>query len=131
MSSRREAINFKGRIPTMTQFVAARFRKFLEAISLTANQQQDGVTKHTGVRSAMNHHYWGSSSGYANSMLIGSWGKSTEIRPPRDIDVLFNLPWTVHERFQARPYYVNKQSELLQEVRRVLQRSYPNTDMRA
>lgn len=110
--------------------VGTRFTKFLQNLTLTDTQVNDGITKHTGVRRALNQHYWGSSDGYANSILVGSWGKSTEIRPPRDIDILFKLPKNVYDRYQQLPYGRNKQSELLQEVKRVLERSYTTTDMR-
>jgi len=94
---------------------------------LTDDQRADGITKHTGVRECLDYHYYGSF--YAgNGILVGSWGKSTEIRPPRDIDVVFVLPPGVYERFQTRPG--NKQSQLLQEVKSVLQRNYPTTSMR-
>ena len=33
-------------------------------------------------------------------MLSGSWGKLTRVRPVRDIDVLFVLPYSVYQRFQ-------------------------------
>jgi hypothetical protein len=61
-------------------------------------------------------------------MLVGSWGKATEVRPPRDIDVLFALPKAVYDRYETRPG--NKQSQLLQEVKDVLTRTYPTTNMR-
>jgi len=112
-------------------YVATRFNRFRENLRLTDAQRTDGITKHTGVRSWLNSHYYGTSSGYDNSSLVGSWGKSTEIRPPRDIDVLFALPWSVHERYERRPYGTNKQSELLQEIKTVLQRTYTTTQMRA
>jgi len=107
--------------------VGTRFTQFLEALMLTKDQRSDGTTKHTGVRGCLDQHYYGSY--YAgNGFLVGSWGKSTEIRPPRDIDVMFVLPPEVYERFQSRPG--NKQSQLLQEVKAVLQRTYQNTAMR-
>jgi hypothetical protein len=49
------------------------------------------------------------------------------VRPPRDIDVLFVLPFAVYERFNT--YVGNKQSAILQEVKGVLQKTYPDTDM--
>ncbi|MBX3394294.1 MAG: nucleotidyltransferase [Phycisphaerae bacterium] len=108
--------------------VSQRFDRFLSNLRLTEDQRQDGITKHGGVRSCLNEHYWGTTSTTANSMLVGSWGKNTEIRPPRDIDVLFCLPKSVYDRFQTRPG--NKQSQLLQEVKDVLTRRYGSTTMR-
>lgn len=109
--------------------VSARFNSLLNNIMLTQAQIDDGQTKHTGVRSCLNLHYYNSSSGYNNSMLVGSWGKSTQIRPPRDIDILFVLPYSVYQRYEQ--VSGNKQSQLLQEVKRVLSATYPNTSMRA
>lgn len=60
-------------------------------------------------------------------MLVGSWGKHTRVRPPRDIDILFELPYSVYERFGT--YVGNKQSAILQEVKSVLLKTYSNTDM--
>lgn len=108
--------------------VGQRFDTFLSNLRLTEDQRQDGITKHSGVRSCLNEQYWATTSSTANSMLVGSWGKNTEVRPPRDIDVLFALPESVYHRFEKRPG--NKQSQLLQEVKDVLARRYGNTAMR-
>lgn len=109
--------------------VAERFNKFLTALPLTEAQRSDGVTKHTGVRSCLNNHYYGTTSGYSNSLLVGSWGKSTEMRPSRDIDVMFVLPESVYHKYEK--VSGNKQSQLLQEVKRVLDNCYTRTEMRA
>lgn len=111
--------------------VSTRFSTLMSNIALTPYQRADGQTKHKGVRSCLNSYYYGNSSDYLNSMLIGSWGKSTEIRPPRDIDVLFCLPWSVYTRIESNAFSTNKQSALLQEVKRVLQVTYSSTRMRA
>lgn len=93
---------------------------------LTADQQSDGQTKHTGVRQCLDEWYYGSKYS-GNGFLVGSWGKSTEIRPPRDIDIIFVLPKSVYDRFQERSG--NKQSQLLQEIKYVLSQTYSTTEM--
>jgi hypothetical protein len=108
--------------------VGQRFEALLANLTLTKDQRDAGITNHTGVRSCLNSHYYGISSGYSNSMLVGSWGKSTEVRPPRDIDVLFVLPNTVYWRYQERTG--NRQSQLLQEVKSVLASKYSRTNIR-
>lgn len=108
--------------------VGQRFEALLANLTLTTDQRNDGITNHTGVRSCLNSHYYGTNSGYSNSMLVGSWGKSTEVRPPRDIDVLFVLPDSVYWRFQSRQG--NRQSQLLQEVKEVLGKKYSRTNIR-
>lgn len=109
--------------------VSERFNQFLSNLMLTEAQRQDGKTKHEGVRYCLNRWYYDSYSSINNSFLVGSWGKNTEIRPPRDIDVMFVLPYSVYERYEK--VTGNKQSKLLQEVKNVLQASYPNTKMKA
>lgn len=109
--------------------VSQRFIQFLSKLMITPPQRKDGITKHTGVRTCLNNYYWGITSGTANSMLAGSWGKSTEVRPPRDIDVLFVLPPAVFDRYQL--VAGNRQSQLLQEVKGVLARTFATTTMRA
>lgn len=108
--------------------VGTRFNTLLENLKLKDNQCEDGMTKHGNVRRTLNLHYYNLDSRSANSMLVGSWGKNTEIRPPRDIDVLFVLPNEVYWRFEKATG--NKQSQILQEVKGVLLRAYPNTDVR-
>ena len=108
--------------------VTSRFRTFHQNLRLTDSQLDEGRAHHSGVRRSLNGHYYGTSSLTANSFLIGSWGKHTKTRPPRDIDLYFILPNDVYQRFEA--VQGNKQSALLQEVRRVLQVTYPNTELR-
>ncbi|HVS11852.1 MAG TPA: hypothetical protein VMS76_18445, partial [Planctomycetota bacterium] len=111
--------------------VSDRFNRFLCNLALTPKQREDGQTKHRAVRKCLNLHYWGSSSEMANSMLIGSWGKNTEKRPPRDIDVLHVLPDSVRERLGNLAWGTNKQSYLLREVKGILAASYTTTEIRA
>lgn len=66
---------------------------------------------------------------YATSLLVGSYGKSTAIAPPSDIDILFKMPSAKFTDYHGKPY--NGQSRLLQDVRNVLRAAYPKTDIRA
>jgi hypothetical protein len=109
-------------------YVTRRFTRFLANLTVTKAQHEDGTTKHAGVRSCLNRHYWGYASDTDNSMLIGSWGKHTRVRPSRDIDLLFVLPSHVYDRFQQRTG--NRQSQLLQEMKDVLAVTYHQTAMR-
>ncbi len=108
--------------------VGVRFSQFLSNLKLTDAQQADGQTKHIGVRQCLDEWYYGSKHA-GNGFLVGSWGKSTEIRPPRDIDIMFSLPKEVYDRFEKKSG--NKQSQLLQEVKYVLTRTYSTTSMSA
>lgn len=105
--------------------VSRRFAQFLENLRLTETQVSDGSAKRETVVRVLNQQYWSSSSGTSNSRYVGSWAKHTRTRPPRDVDVLFELPSSVRTRFDSRTG--NKQSQLLQEVRNVLNSSFPRT----
>jgi len=109
-------------------FVERRFQRFVGNLALLPDQITDGETKHKGVVDCLNRAYWGTPSETAHRLLVGSWGKGTRVRPPRDIDVLFRLPISDYLRFEQRAG--NKQSQLLQEVKDVLLDTYPNTRMR-
>lgn len=108
--------------------VRGRFKAFINNLAITPAQLDDGNTKQGGVRACLNRHYYGVSSETANSMLIGSWGKATRVRPSRDVDILFLLPASVYAQYQARTG--NRQSALLQEVKNVLLGTYWQTSMR-
>lgn len=105
--------------------VSKRFSAFLENITLTQAQLDAGKERRESVVRILNNHYWGSNNKTANSKFVGSWGKYTRIRPPRDVDVLFKLPNSVYDRFENRTG--NRQSQLLQEVKGVLSTSFPKT----
>jgi hypothetical protein len=60
--------------------------------------------------------------------MIGSWGKNTVVRPPRDVDLYFILPPSIYYKFNN--YQLNRQSALLQEVKTVLSKKYPDTYIR-
>ena len=107
--------------------VHQRFEEFHQNLALTPLQRQDGLTKRSGVVRCLNRHYYASMSHVENSFLIGSWGKDTAIRPPRDVDLYFLLPVTVYLRFEGHLW--NRQSAILQAVKGVLANTYPDTDM--
>ena len=107
--------------------VRPRFTQFDSELSLTPRQQADGLTKAGGVVGCLNRRYYGSDSRTDHSFFIGSWGKNTAGRPPRDVDLYFVLPVEVYHRFQGHVW--NRQSSLLQEVKSVLVETYPDTNM--
>jgi Second Messenger Oligonucleotide or Dinucleotide Synthetase domain len=82
----------------------------LENITLSDAQKTDGATKRESVCRVLNNKYYNSNSGTANSIYVGSWGKGTRTRPPRDVDMLFSLPLEVYHRFEK--VSGNKQSQL-------------------
>ena len=105
----------------------ALFEKLVRDIQLPPASVADASGKHERVRRCLNKHYYALDSGTANSFVVGSYGKNTEIRPPSDVDVLFELPAEVRSRYQNRTGNVH--SRLLQEVKNVLLGGFPTTAM--
>jgi hypothetical protein len=108
--------------------VASRFSQLLENLKLTDTQKSNGAASRESAIWPLNYNYYNTVSGTTNSTFIGSWAKFTRVRPPRDVDVLFTLPYSVYERFEKRTG--NKQSQLLQEVKNILAAQFQNTAIR-
>lgn len=103
----------------------AAFKKFLTKIKLTDPQKQDAKTKTRSVCKALHEKYYPNITyNGSTKFLVGSYGKHTNIRPPKDIDVIFKLPPELYEQYGSG----NKQSQLLQDVRAVLKDAFATTE---
>ncbi len=102
------------------------FKKLLSRMQLTQNQQQDAKTKYTGVATALHNKYYDNQYTGDSKFLIGSYGKSTNIRPPTDIDMIFKIPKEVFEKY--KDYASNGPSALLQDIRESLSERYTTTE---
>jgi len=114
--------------PLQWQYVTARFTKFLAKLDFTPAQDVQGRTQQAGIIARLNRAYYNHGSQTLNATLIGSWGKGTRTRPPRDADLLYILPDDVYWRYDRRAG--NRQSDLLQEVKGVLGDTYSRTDVK-
>ncbi|MFG1255710.1 hypothetical protein V5F79_00170 [Xanthobacter flavus] len=108
--------------------VIPRFWTFQNELLLTADHIEDGQTKTRGVFGSLQRAYWPDRAGDPPGFWVGSWGKGTQVRPPSDVDVMFELPVETFQRFQSRAG--NVQSALLQEVKGVLLETYRTSDIR-
>ena len=106
------------------------FEKFYENIKLTPNQREDAKKKYDGVCKKL-HDYYYQDTEYSGQtrLLIGSYGKQTHIRPARDIDVIFQMPSEKYEQYDK--YESNGQSQLLQDIKKILEEKYPDTPIKA
>lgn len=109
--------------------VTRRFGQFHKDLMLTKPQSVDGLTKQLGVRESLHRAYWGELHNEPPlGFLVGSWGKQTQVRPPKDIDLFFPLPPAVFSRVNG--YAERRQTALLQEVRGQLASKYSRTEIR-
>jgi tRNA nucleotidyltransferase (CCA-adding enzyme) len=109
--------------------IKTKFGKFLANLELTDAQKQDAETKHTRVRKSLHEAFYSTPYNGKTSLVVGSYGKHTAIRPTSDIDILFMIPGSEFPRYNG--LQGNKQSRLLQDVKSHLVDLHPNTDLRA
>ncbi|AWV14893.1 hypothetical protein A3862_04715 [Methylobacterium sp. XJLW] len=108
--------------------VRQRFRAFNEDLNLTREQLDNGIGKAVRVTQALERAYNGRVADRPPLLIVGSWGKGTQVRSSADIDIMVQFASAVLQRFEARTG--NRQSQLLQEVKAFLLNTYPQTDMR-
>ncbi|NOT78450.1 MAG: hypothetical protein HOP07_05545 [Bacteriovoracaceae bacterium] len=109
--------------------IGAKFSRFLSNIELSPTQKENASARHRALRAKLDIEFPGS-----RSFIVGSYGKNTSIRPPSDLDIMLVLPTHIYDRYSTIGYLLgsrNAQSEFLQEIKRRIQKVYPNTDMSA
>jgi len=104
------------------------FDKFYSNIKLTSNQREDAKTKYTGVCEKLHSHYYENKYDGKTKLLIGSYGKKTNIRPARDIDVIFKMPAEYFEQYDN--HESNGQANLLKKIKSILEEKYSNSSLK-
>lgn len=107
--------------------VADWFRTFCDNIRICSDDESTIRTRYHQITKRINIEYYGSTSDTAHSLYIGSYGRDTEIYKS-DIDMLVQLPYTTYEKFNG--YSSNGQSQLLQEVKNALAKTYSITKLK-
>lgn len=105
--------------------VAQYFSDFMVAITIPADKRGTISYRTARITKQLNSDYRGSTSETANRFYGGSYGRNTAIPSVSDVDLMYVLPYPVYERFNA--YAAGGQSALLQEVKRSVERTYPNS----
>lgn len=106
---------------------AALFEQFRK--NLAVKNSEEISTRYLAITRRLNKDYWDTESEYAHCLQVGSYGRNTAIHGVSDLDMAFELPWSVHERIIKQAG--NCQKILLDEVRDKLKVLYPNTPIRS
>jgi len=104
----------------------AYFVEMLRRLRLTKKQRKDAVTKYEGVAKKLHQAFYDTEYDGSTKLLIGSYGKKTNIRPPGDVDLIFKIPVEVYEQYLN--YQGNGPSALLQKIRQILGTKYTTTE---
>jgi hypothetical protein len=95
-------------------------------------QVQDGgtiSTRYKNIPRRLNSDYWTTTSDTAHSLYVGSYGRNTAIQGISDLDMIFQLPYSVYEQYNN--YSGNGQSALLNAVKTSIEKTYSTTSIRA
>lgn len=95
-------------------------------------QIRDGGTissRYKSITRRLNTDFWTTTSDTAHSSYVGSYGRNTAIEGFSDLDMIFQLPYSLYQQYDA--HEGNGQSALLQAVRQSLEKTYSSTDVGA
>lgn len=93
---------------------------------------QDGGTisnRYKAITRRLNTDYWSTTSDTSHSLYVGSYGRNSATQSFSDLDIIFQLPYSVYETYNA--YRINGQSALLQAVKASIEKTYSTTNIRA
>ena len=93
---------------------------------------QNGATisrRYRTITKRLNTDFWRTDSDTSHSLQVGSYGRNTAIHGTSDVDMIFQLPRSLYEKYDN--YSSNGQSALLQEVRNSVKKTYSSTDIGA
>ncbi|OGQ59844.1 MAG: hypothetical protein A3J24_11535 [Deltaproteobacteria bacterium RIFCSPLOWO2_02_FULL_53_8] len=95
-------------------------------------QIRDGgtiATRSGNITRRLNTDFWFTTSDTSHSLYVGSYGRNTAISGFSDVDLIFQLPYSVYKQYND--YSGNGQSALLQAVKTSIERTYSTTNIRA
>lgn len=95
-------------------------------------QVKDGSTisnRYKAITQRLNTDFWSTTSDTAHSFYSGSYGRKTAIQGFSDLDMVFQLPYEIYEKYNN--YSGNGQSALLQAVKTSIEKTYSTTRIRA
>lgn len=94
-------------------------------LNLVSEEHRRATGRYDDVTGCLNRAYFNDSESCLGSIVVGSWGKGTQITPLLDVDLYYIVPIDEFRRFEA--YQDNGQSALLADVREKLLVTYPQT----
>lgn len=94
-------------------------------------QVKDGGTisqRYKSITRRLNHEYWDTNSETSHSLYVGSYGRNTAIQGFSDLDMIFQLPYSLYEKYNK--YTGNGQSALLQDAKKSIEKTYSTTSIK-
>ena len=108
--------------------VADNFRAFRDAYVLNSDTMGSIAYRYRRITKQLNKTFWNTESESAHSLYIGSYGRDTAAKGVSDVDVYYQLPYSVYKKYSG--YASNGQSELLQAVKSGIEGTYSTTALK-
>ena len=96
--------------------------------NLIVNNQESIENRFGLITQRLNEDFHGIKSKTENGVYVGSYGRDTAINGVSDLDMIFILPDYLYTQYNNRQG--NKQSQLLQDVRNSIYKTYTNSKVR-
>lgn len=107
--------------------VATYFDTFCKDLLIGTTFRSTISTRYLSICTRLNKDFWKMETD-TGGRYVGSFGRNTANGWISDIDMLFEMPWSTYNTYNA--YITNGQSALLQAVKNSIATTYPNTDLK-
>jgi hypothetical protein len=107
--------------------VATNFETFCNELVIGAEKRSRISTRYLAICKRLNKDFWNMDTS-SGGRYVGSYGRNTANSWVSDIDMVFEMPWSVYNKYNN--YIGNGQSALLQEVKKSIAVTYPNTSLK-
>ncbi|WP_422861929.1 SMODS domain-containing nucleotidyltransferase [Flagellimonas sp. W118] len=104
--------------------VSENFKTFCDDLKISSGKRSTISTRFNSIVKRLNTDFWNMDSS-TGGRYLGSYGRHTANGWVSDIDMLFEMPWSVYNKYDA--YITNGQSAFLQEVKNSIAKTYPST----
>ncbi|WP_100612669.1 SMODS domain-containing nucleotidyltransferase [Confluentibacter lentus] len=107
--------------------VTTNFETFCNNLLITQTKRSTISDRYLAICKRLNKDFWGMDT-TSGGRYVGSFGRNTANSYVSDIDMLFEMPLSTYNTYNA--YISNGQSALLQAVKNSIATTYPNTSLR-
>lgn len=104
--------------------VATNFETFCKSLLIGTVQRSTISTRYLAICKRLNKDFWDMDT-TSGGRYVGSFGRNTANSWVSDIDMLFEMPWSIYTKYNG--YVSNGQSALLQAVKNSISTTYPTT----
>jgi len=104
--------------------------QWFETFCTNVQVQDEGTisARYKSITRRLNTDFWDTTSDTSHSFYAGSYGRNTAINGFSDLDMIFELPYSVYQQYNN--HSGNGQSALLQSVKRSIEKTYSTTSIR-